>query len=172
MVETRTGSITLGGTPTDLVGPELRAGDAAPEFSLQNNALEVVSRQSFAGKTLIVATVPSLDTAVCHEETNRFNEHARTLANVEVLVVSTDLPFGQKRWCASEHAENVTTLSAHRSREFGESYGVLISGGPFDQLLARAVFVVTPGGELVHVEYVKEIGEHPNYEAALDAATA
>src|SRR5215207_3303261 len=131
MAKTRTGAITLKGTPTDLDGPELKAGEAAPDFLLQNNALAEVSREAFANKTLIIATLPSLDTPVCHAETKKFNEQARDLPNVAVLVVSTDLPFGQKRWCGSEGVENVVTLSAHRSTKFGEDYGVLISGGPF-----------------------------------------
>jgi thiol peroxidase len=168
----RKGAITLKGTPTDLAGPELKSGDAAPEFLLQNNALEDVTLGTFAGKTLLIATVPSLDTPVCHVETRRFNEQARALANTRVLVVSTDLPFGQKRWCGTESVEDVVTLSAHRSNAFGESYGVLILGGPFDRCLARAIFVVNKAGILTHVEYVKEVAEHPDYEAALAAAKA
>jgi thiol peroxidase len=89
-----------------------------------------------------------------------------------VLVVSTDLPFGQKRWCGAEGVAEVVTLSAHRSSAFGEAYGVLISGGPFDQCLARAIFVVNEAGILTHVEYVKEVAEHPDYDAALAAAQA
>lgn len=170
MVMTRYGAITLKGKPTDLTGPELAIGDAAPEFLLQNNALKDVSRGSFAEKTLIIATVPSLDTPVCHAQTKRFNEQAPELPNVEVLVVSTDLPFGQKRWCGSEAVENVTTLSAHRSTKFGLDYGVLISGGPFECCLARAIFVINPQGLLTYVEYVGEIADYPNYDAALAAA--
>lgn len=166
---TRAGAMTLGGTPTDLAGPELSAGEAAPDFTLQNTALEEVSRNSFANKTLIIATIPSLDTPVCHAETKKFNEHLASLPNVAVVVVSTDLPFGQKRWCGSEGVANVTTLSAHRSTKFAEDYGVLISGGPFDHCLSRAIFVVNPDGKLTYVEYVKELGEHPNYDAALAA---
>ncbi len=172
MVTTRAGAISLKGTPTDLSGLELGIGDAAPDFNLQNNALDDVSLNTFAGKKLIIATIPSLDTPVCHAETKKFNEQASEFADVEVLVVSTDLPFGQKRWCGSEGVENVTTLSAHRSTKFGEDYGVLISGGLFDQCLARAIFVVNADGKLTHVEYVKEIAEHPNYDAALTAAKA
>ncbi|MGZ0174417.1 MAG: thiol peroxidase [Planctomycetales bacterium] len=172
MTETRTGAITLKGTPTDLAGPELKIGDAAPAFLLQNNALEDVSLATLTGKTLVIATIPSLDTPVCHVETKRFNEQAESLANTQVLVVSTDLPFGQKRWCGVESVEDVVTLSAHRSSEFGEAYGVLITGGPFDQFLARAIFVVNDVGILTHVEYVKEVAEHPDYDAALAAAQA
>ncbi len=170
MAQTRTGAITLKGAPTNLTGRELKVGDTAPDFNLQNNTLKDISLGSSAGKTRVIATVPSLDTPVCHAETKNFNEQAKNLANVEVLVVSTDLPFGQKRWCGAEGVENVTTLSAHRSSKFGEDYGVLISGGPFDQCLARAIFVLNPAGTLTHVEYVKEIADHPNYEAALAAA--
>ena len=172
MTKRRTGAIALKGTPTDLAGSELKVGDAAPDFILQNTALEDVTLATFAGKTLLIATVPSLDTPVCHAETKRFNEQAAKLAKTKVLVVSTDLPFGQKRWCGAENVEDVVTLSAHRSNEFGESYGVLILGGPFDQCLARAIFVVTDSGILTHVEYVKEVAEHPDYDAALAAAKA
>ena len=170
MAAIRAGAITLKGTPTDLAGPALEVGATAPDFVLQNNALLDLSLSEFAGKTLIIATVPSLDTPVCHAETKKFNEQAEELANTEVLVVSTDLPFGQKRWCGAENVSNVTTLSAHRSTKFGEAYGVLISGGPFDQCLARAVFVVNSAGVLKHVEYVTEIADHPNYDDALAAA--
>ncbi|MCH7688556.1 MAG: thiol peroxidase [Planctomycetes bacterium] len=170
MADIRSGAVTLKGGPVDLAGPELKAGDSAPDFSLQNNSLEEVTLAASAGKTRIIATIPSLDTPVCHEETKKFNEQAGALSNVEILVVSMDLPFGQKRWCGSEGVENVSTLSAHRCTKFGEDYGVLISGGPLDRCLARAIFVVDAEGKLKHVEYVSEIAEHPNYEAALAAA--
>ena len=172
MTEVRTGAITLKGTPTDLAGAALKIGDPAPDFILQNNALEDVTLGTFSGKTLVIATLPSLDTPVCHAETKRFNEQAEKLSNTQILVVSTDLPFGQKRWCGAESVEDVVTLSAHRSSEFGETYGVLISGGPFAQCLARALFVVNEAGTLMHVEYVKEVAEHPDYDAALAATQA
>ena len=170
MAEIRSGAVTLKGGPVDLAGPELKVGDSAPDFSLQNNSLEDVTLAASAGKTRIIATIPSLDTPVCHEETKKFNDQAGELSNVEILVVSMDLPFGQKRWCGSEGVENVSTLSAHRCGKFGEDYGVLISGGPLDRCLTRAIFVVDAEGKLKHVEYVSEIAEHPNYEAALAAA--
>lgn len=170
MTATRKGAVTLKGNPVELVGPELKPGDQVPDFTLQNTALQDVTLAASAGKTRIIASVPSLDTPVCHEETRRFNEQAGKLPNVQVLVVSMDLPFAQKRWCGAEGVENVQTLSAHRAAKFGEDYGVLIQGGPLDRCLARAVFVVDPQGKLKHVEYVKEITEHPNYEAALAAA--
>ena len=170
MADVRSGAVTLKGGPVDLVGPELKAGDAAPDFSLQDNDLGDVTLATGAGKTRIIATIPSLDTPVCHEETKKFNEQAGSLENVEILVVSMDLPFGQKRWCGAEGVEAVKTLSAHRCTKFGEDYGVLIKGGPLERVLARAIFVVGADNTLKHVEYVSEIAEHPDYDAALAAA--
>lgn len=162
--------VTLKGNPVKLSGAELKPGQKAPDFKLQNNALEDVSLGSSAGKTRIIATVPSLDTPVCHAETKRFNDEAAQLGNVEVLVVSTDLPFGQKRWCGSEGVDKVSCLSDHRDASFGKAYGVLIDGGKLDRCLARAVFVVGPDDTIKHVEYCPEIAEHPNYDAVLSAA--
>jgi thiol peroxidase len=170
MAESRTGAVTLKGNPVTLCGAALQVGQAAPDFKLQDTGLGEVTLASSAGKTRIIATIPSLDTPVCHAETKKFNDEVKNLPNVEVLVVSMDLPFGQKRWCGAEGVENVKTLSAHRCTKFGEDYGVLIQGGPLDRCLCRAIFVVDGNGKLKHVEYVKEIAEHPNYEAALLAA--
>ena len=165
-------SVTLKGNPVQLAGTELKVGDAAPDFTLQNDGLEDVNLAASAGKTRIIASVPSLDTPVCHEETRRFNEEAANLENAVVIVVSTDLPFGQKRWCGAEGVDKVSCLSDHRTAKFGEDYGVLISGGPLDRCLTRAIFVVGPDDTIKHVEYVSEIAEHPDYDAALAAARA
>ncbi len=170
MATTRTGSVTLKGNPVTLAGNELKPGQSAPDFKLQDQALQDVTLSASGGKTRIIATVPSLDTPVCSNETKKFNDHAKAMPHVEVLVVSMDLPFGQKRWCGAEGVANVKTLSAHQSTQFGEDYGVLIQGGPLNRCLARAIFVVDGQGKLKHVEYVKEISEHPNYDAALAAA--
>ncbi len=163
-------AVTLKGNAVTLSGTELKVGDIAPDFNLQNNGLEEVTLATSAGQTRIIATIPSLDTSVCHAETKRFNDEAAQLSNVAVLVVSTDLPFGQKRWCGAEGVERVACLSDHRAASFGKSYGVLISGGPLDRCLTRAIFVVGADNTLKHVEYVPEITSHPNYEAALAAA--
>ena len=163
-------AVTLKGNPVNLAGKELKVGDAAPKFTLQNNALGDVTLDSLAGKTIIVASVPSLDTPVCHAETKRFNDQAKDMPNVPVVVVSMDLPFGNKRWCGAEGVENVTCLSAHRCTKFGEDYGVLIKGGALDRCLARAIFVVGSDNKIKHVEYVSEIANEPNYDAALAAA--
>ncbi|WP_010586849.1 thiol peroxidase [Schlesneria paludicola] len=166
----RVGATTLKGNPVDLKGRALKVGDEAPEFKLQDNSLADITLASSAGKTRIIATIPSLDTSTCHAETKRFNDEAKKLSNVEVLVVSMDLPFGAKRWCGAEGVETVKTLSAHRCTDFGSDYGVLISGGPLDRCLSRAIFVVNGAGKVTYVEYVPEIADHPNYEAVLAAA--
>ncbi len=170
MATARSGAATLKGNPVNLAGRELKVGDAAPDFKLQSTALDDVTLAASAGKTRIIATIPSLDTSVCHAETKKLNEQAGSLPNAEILVVSMDLPFGQKRWCGAEDVESVKTLSAHRDTKFGEDYGVLVEGGPLDRCLARAIFVIGPDGKLRHVEYVKEISTHPDYDKALAAA--
>lgn len=169
MADVRSGAVTLKGGPVDLVGPELKVGDAAPEFTLQANDLSEVTLACSAGKKRIIVTIPSLDTPVCAEESKKFNDATGEMSDVEVLVVSMDLPFAQTRWCGAESAENIKAVSAHSCTGFGEAYGVLIQGGPLNRILARAVFVADAEGKLTHVEYVGEITEHPNYEAALAA---
>lgn len=170
MAELRKGAVTLKGGPVDLAGAALAVGSKAPEFSLQDNGLGEVTLGSSSGKTRIIATIPSLDTSVCHLETKKFNEQAAALPNAEILVISMDLPFGQKRWCGAEGVDKVKTLSAHRCSKFGEDYGVLIKGGPLDRCLCRAVFVIDGNGVVKYAEYCKEIAEHPNYDAVLAAA--
>jgi len=170
MADIRQAAVTLKGNPVNLAGKALQAGDTAPDFCLQANDLSEVTLAGSPGKTRIIATIPSLDTSVCHKETKLFNDRVKELPELEVLVVSMDLPFGQKRWCGAEGVENVKTLSAHRCTKFGEDYGVLIAGGGLDRCLARAIFVVGADQKIKHVEYVPEIATEPNYDAALQAA--
>jgi thiol peroxidase len=154
-----------------LLGSEVAVGQTAPDFKVQKSGdMSDYTLASGAGKTRIVATVPSLDTPVCDLETKRFNEEASKLPNVEIVCISMDLPFAQKRWCGAANVDKVITASDHREASFGKNYGVLISGGPLDRVLARAVFVIGADNKLKHVEYVGSIGEHPNYDAALAAA--
>ena len=166
----RHGAVTFKGNPLTLVGDEVKVGAAAPDFTLTGDAMQDIRKADLLGKPTIISVVPSLDTPVCHAETKRFNDEAKKLPNAEVLVVSMDLPFGAKRWCGAEGVETAKTLSAHRCTEFGYDYGVLIAGGPLDRCFSRAIFVVNAAGKLTYVEYVKEIADHPNYEAALVSA--
>ncbi len=163
----------LRGNPIPLDGPELKVGDKAPDFKLQQrteSGLEDVTLADFAGKTLLLSVVPSLDTSVCALQTKKFNEQAAALPDdVAVVTVSTDLPFGQARFCGAEGVDKLKCASDHRDVSFGKAYGVLIAEGPMFRVLARSIFVVGPDGVLKHVEYVPEISSEPNYDAALAA---
>ena len=163
-------SVTFKGNPVTLIGNEVGVGQTAPDFKVQKIDLTEYTLSASAGNTRIVASVPSLDTPVCDLETKRFNQEAAKLPNVEIVCVSMDLPFAQKRWCGASSVDKVITASDHREASFARNYGVLISGGPLDRLTARAVFVIGPDDKVRHVEYVKDITEHPNYEAILAAA--
>jgi len=163
----RSGLVTMRGNPITLLGPELKVGDPAPDFTVVGNDLSEVKFSSYRGKVCIISSVPSLDTPVCDTSTRRFNEEAANLGpEVEILTVSMDLPFAQARWCGAAGVDRVTTLSDHRDASFGEAYGLLIKGL---RLLARAVLVVDRDGRIVYSQLVGEIGEEPDYEAALAA---
>lgn len=163
----RPGAVTMKGSPLTLVGLEVSVGDKAPDFQALNNDLQPVRLSQFAGKTVILSSVPSLDTPVCDMETRRFNQEAEKLGDdVVVLTISMDLPFAQKRWCGAAGVTRVMTLSDHRDASFGQAYGVLIKEL---RLLARAVFVVGKDGVIKHAQLVKEITEEPDYAAVLNA---
>jgi thioredoxin-dependent peroxiredoxin len=164
----RTGVITFKGSPMTLIGPELKVGDKAPEFTTVANDLSPVTLASAKGKTRLIVVVPSLDTPVCDQEARRFNVEASKLDNVQVWVISQDLPFAQKRWCAAADIANVQTLSDYQNREFSTNYGVLIKEL---KLSARAVFVVDASDKIIYKEIVSEVTQEPNYEAALQAAS-
>ncbi|MEH6990165.1 MULTISPECIES: thiol peroxidase [Bacillales] len=160
-------SITFKGNPVTLLGNEVKAGDKAPEFKVLANDLSEVTLADSKGQVRLISVVPSIDTGVCDAQTRRFNEEASKLDNVKILTVSVDLPFAQKRWCAAAGIENVQTVSDHRDLSFGEAYGVAIQEL---RLLARAVFVVDSNDTVTYAEYVSEATDHPNYEAAVEAA--
>jgi thiol peroxidase len=167
-MEERKGVVTLHGNPLTLLGPGLKAGDEAPDFEVLTNDLQPFHLSSLRGKVVIISSVPSLDTPVCDTETREFNKRASGLGDgVEILTISMDLPFAQKRWCGAAGVERVTTLSDHRNASFGEAYGVLIKEL---RLLARVVFVVDGDGAIRYVQVVKEVGEEPDYDAVIDAA--
>ena len=167
MAQERSGAVTFKGNPLTLIGPELKAGQQAPEFHLTANDLSTVTLAASAGKTRLISVVPSLDTPVCDQQTRRFNQEAAKLpGDMTVLTVSMDLPFAQKRWCGAAGVDKVQTLSDYKDHTFGPGYGVRIKELG---LLSRAIFIVDPGNAIRYVEYVKEVTNHPNYDAALDA---
>ncbi|WP_284139839.1 MULTISPECIES: thiol peroxidase [unclassified Virgibacillus] len=162
-------NVTFNQNPVTLVGKELKIGDQAPDFTVLSNDLQEVTLSDYQGKIKLISVVPSLDTGLCAEQTKRFNEEASKLGNVQVLTISMDLPFAQKRWATENRIENLTTLSDYRQAEFGEKYGVLIKEL---RLLARSIFVLDEKNKLIHVEYVKEVTNHPDYDKALEAVAS
>lgn len=158
--------ITFHNDPVTLLGTEVKVGDEAPNFTVLANDLKEVSLDDYKGKIKLISVVPSIDTGVCSDQTKRFNEEASKLDNVHVLTISMDLPFAQTRWCAAEGVKNLDTLSDHRDADFGEKYGVLIKEL---RLLARSIFVVDSNDKVTYVEYVDEVSNHPDYDAALEA---
>ncbi|AKP79786.1 MULTISPECIES: thiol peroxidase [Priestia] len=157
------------GNDVTLLGNQVKVGDKAPNFTVLANDLSEVTLDSTKGSVRLISVVPSIDTGVCDAQTRRFNEEAAKLDNVKVLTVSVDLPFAQKRWCGANGIDNVQTLSDHRDLSFGEAYGVAIQEL---RLLARSIFVVDSNDNVTYVEYLPEVTEHPNYEAAIEAAKA
>jgi thiol peroxidase len=154
-----------------LVGPQLKPGDKAPEFT-SLNGLDLVTLASTPAKPRFFAAVPSLDTPVCSLETKKFDEAlAGYKDKVACYTVSLDLPFAQKRFCTAENVTNMQTLSDVHNHSFGKNWGVLIEGLPLS-LLSRAVFVVDASGKITYAEYVPSVPSHPNYDAALAAVKA
>lgn len=166
-IQERKGGTTFKGSPLTLIGPELAVGATAPDFQVLANDLTPVTLKAFGGKPLLICSVPSVDTPVCDAETRRFNEEAARLPSVQVLAISMDIPFAQKRWCGAAGADRVRVVSDHKEASFGRAFGVLIKEL---RLLSRAVFLIDGTGTLRYVEYVKEMSAHPNYDAALAAA--
>lgn len=160
--------MTFKGNPISVEGSALEVGASLPEFSLVGVDLSPVTKSDFEEKVVIVLSVPSLDTPVCDTEVKRFSEEAVSLGeDVKLLAVSRDLPFAQSRWCAAREVESVVCGSDYKERGFGKSFGTDI---PEMGLLARAVFVSGKDGKIVHVDYVEELADEPDYQAALDAA--
>ncbi|WP_379153762.1 thiol peroxidase [Paenibacillus sp. sgz5001063] len=167
MTQERTGVATFKGNPITLVGPELKAGDTAPDFVVSKNLLEEASLSDYSGKIKLISVVPSLDTGVCDAQTRRFNTEAAELGDdVVILTISMDLPFAQARWCGAAGIDRVVTLSDHKEASFGQAYGVLIKEFRLDM---RSIFVIDQNNTLTYVEYLTEMSEHPNYEAAVAA---
>lgn len=167
MTVERKEAATFKGNPITLVGPELKAGDTAPDFKLNKDLLTEVSLKDFSGKVKLISVVPSIDTGVCDAQTRRFNEEASKLGDkVQILTVSVDLPFAQARWCGAAGVDRVVMLSDYKSKSFGQAYGVLIKELQLDM---RSIFVIDVEDKIRYVEYLGEMTDHPNYDAALEA---
>ncbi len=168
-MEKRQGVVTMGGNPVTLVGPEVKVGDRAEDFTVVKNDLSPFKLSDSQGKVRIISVVPSLDTGVCELQTINFNEMAAELGDLEILTISMDLPFAQKRFCGAKGIDKVITLSDHKDGDFGRKYGFLMEEL---RLLARGIVVIDKEGKVSYVEYVKEATNHPDYDKAYEAAKA
>ncbi|MBX7138029.1 MAG: thiol peroxidase [Oligoflexia bacterium] len=161
-------NITFKGNKLTVTGTEIREGQKIPAFTVVGTDMSDITLERFKGKTVVISTVPSLDTPVCSVETKRFNAEAQKLSSdIAILTISLDLPFAQQRWCGAEGVENVTVASDYKYRQVGEALGVYIKEMG---LLARAIFVVGKDSVVRYVEYVPAISDEPQYSAALEAA--
>jgi len=159
--------ITLGGNPAKTNGNLPEVGTQLSDFKLTNTDMGEVSLSDYKGKKVILNIFPSVDTDVCATSVRKFNEQVAGKDNTVVLCISKDLPFAQKRFCGAEGIEEAIPLSDFKSDDFSQITGTRIQGGPFDGLHARAVIVLDEEGKITHTELVSEVGEEPNYEAAL-----
>ena len=171
MSSERSGIIKFKGQPATVIGPDIKVGDPAPEFSVQN--LDWAPFKGLAGttgKVRIITALPSLDTEVCDRETRHFNQEAAALGkDIVILAISTDLPYAQKRWCGAAGVDQVTLLSDHMTGDFGTKYGCLIKES---RVLRRAVFVVDRSDRITYAAYMPALGDEPNYQEVLTSAKA
>jgi thiol peroxidase len=163
----RLGATTLKGNPLTLIGPQLKPGDSAPDFNVVDQALKPVTLKDTGRNVRIFSVVPSLDTPVCDAQTRKFNIAAADLPGVDIITVSVDLPFAQTRWCGAFGVDKVKMLSDYKDVSFGANYGTLIKELRIE---SRAIFVVNRENQIRYVEYVKEVADSPNFDAALAAA--
>jgi len=167
-MERRNDLVTMKGNPVTLIGTEIKVGSTAPDFTALTKELQPFSLKDLAGKVKLISVVPSIDTGVCDLQTMTFNEEAGKLKDIAVITISMDLPFALGRYCATKGIENSVTLSDHRDASFGKTYGFLIEEL---RLLSRGVLVIDKDNVVKHVEYVKEITDHPDYDKALDVVS-
>ena len=166
MSELRNSAVKMRGNPLTLVGPEIKVGDTAPDFTVQKSLTEKLTLKDLNDKVKIFNVVLSIDTPVCDKQTRKFNEEAANLGDdVEIVTFSVDLPFALSRYCGAARIDKIKTVSDYKELSFGNAYGVLIDEF---KLLTRAIFVVDKDNIIKYVEYVEEVTEEPNYDSALE----
>lgn len=168
----RSGVVTFKGNPMTLAGEEIKAGQAAPDFTLHyfKDGMQTLSLADVKGKPTILSVVPSLDTGVCATQTKKFNESLSAMGDsINAVTVSMDLPFAMNRFCGAEGIENLQSASDYQERNFGSAYGTMLEEL---KILTRAVFVLDAEGNVTYAEYVPEVTSEPNYDAALEALKA
>ena len=164
-MDRRLGIVTRKGNPVTLLGNEIKVGDKAPDFTVLKNDVSPYTLKDSGNNIKIISVVPSLDTGTCELQTINFNETAAELGDVVILTISVDLPYAQKRFCGAHGIDKVITLSDHKDLSFGLNYGFVMEES---RLLARGVVILDKDNVVKYVEYVKEVGTHPDYEKAIE----
>lgn len=165
-MDKRKNVVTMGGNPMTLLGKEIKVGDSAPDFTALKSDMSPYSLKDAGDKIKIISVVTSLDTGICEMQTIKFNEEASELDDVVIITLSVDLPFAQKRFCSANSIDKVITLSDHRDLDFGLKYGFVMEEV---RLLSRGIVVLDKNNKVVYVEYLDQIGKHPDYDKALEA---
>jgi len=161
--------ITLGGTPTNTSGDLPAIGTELANYQFTQQDMAPLSIGSLQGKKVVLNIFPSIDTGVCATSVRTFNQRAASLDNTTVVCVSKDLPFALARFCGAEGIENVSVTTDFRVPEFAKDNGLLITDGAFAGLDARAIIVLDESGKVAYTELVPEVGQEPNYDAAIAA---
>lgn len=165
MNETK-GLVTIGGKPVTIIGKMVKVGQKAPDFTLLDIDMNEVKLSDSKGKVRLLSVVHSVDTPVCDLQTQRFEEEAGKFKDVVIYTISMDLPFAQSRYCGAHNIKSLKTLSDHRDASFGTAYGVLIKER---RLHSRAIFIIDASDTIRYAEYLKEVGQHPDYDKAIQA---
>jgi thiol peroxidase len=161
-------SVTFQGNPLPLVGTGIELGKPLPSSMLTANDMSPVDLADAKGKVRIISVVPSLDTPVCEAQTHELSEENDGLdKDVELVTVSMDLPFAQKRFAKEAKIDNVTFLSDYKEADFGTKNGLLIK--PL-HLLARTVIVTDKDNIVRYIQVVPEITTLPDLSEALKVA--
>ena len=163
-----TETVTLGGAKVKLVGNKVNVGDRAPVVKLISSDLKEVTVGGKTEKTQVLIVVPSIDTPICDMEARTFNTKAADMPNVAITVISMDLPFAGKRYCAAHGIDNITVASDFQTKSFGKTYGTLLGESVLQGIEARVVFIIK-NGKVTYKQLVPEIKQAPDYEAILKA---
>jgi thiol peroxidase len=166
--ESRT--VLFKGSPLVLSGTGIKVGDSLREVTLTQTDLSPIALTDTPGKgkVRIISVVPSLDTPVCEEQTHYLSEKNKGLDKmVELVTVSIDTPFAQKRFAGEARIANVTFLSDYKDAEFGKAYGLFLKG---PHILARTIMVVDAHNTIRHLQVTPELTQLPDLDKAFAVA--
>ncbi len=159
-------TILFQGNPLMLAGTAIKTGDSLRDVQLTQTDLSLVNiaQTKGTGKVRIISIVPSLDTPVCEQQTHYLSEKNKGLDKmIELITVSVDTPFAQKRFAQEAKIGNVTFLSDYRGGEFGKTHGLFLKDV---HILARAVMVVDQHNAIRYLQIVPELTNLPDMEGA------